>query len=335
MAVHAGRIWISVGKTLFYSSREELIAGVNEESFKSGTAGNFIPFGELIVGLESTNQGLYVLTTKRLVLITGITRDTFTDVQISMLGGAIPSYDKHERNLIGIKETVAYVTFDGNAVLMEDGKPRVISDPMIGFYDGLSSGDFLPKDLAYYRDSQYEIIILGHNYTEFDAVAPGPHTAVPYWYIYDMKKSKTLNTDFWWSPWQVYTCAMLSIPSSNPTYRSLLGAICREVATYTTVMVRLPAFRGSYYQCLDSWISAGSYITNYYSMITGIANVRPPVGNNLNRENRPLRDCELEGIQLHLNSNNTSPAYITEPALVATADNLTTGVSAVAITEPP
>jgi len=335
MAIHAGRIWISVGKTLFYSSREELIAGINEESFKSGTAGNFIPFGELIVGLESTNQGLYVLTTKRLVLITGITRDTFTDVQISMLGGAIPSYDKHERNLIGIKETVAYVTFDGNVVLMEDGKPRVISDPIIGFYDGLSTGDFLPRDLAYYRDSQYEILILAHNYTELDAVAPGPHTAVPYWYIYDMKKSKTLNTDFWWSPWKAYTCAMLSAQSSSTTYRYMLGAICREVSTYTTALVLLSSLRGAYYTCLDANISSGSYTTRSYDMITGIANVRPPVGNNLNRENRPLRDCELEGLQLHLNNNNSSPAFSIEPSLVATADNMTTGVSAVQITEPP
>jgi hypothetical protein len=193
MEVYAGRIFIAVGRSLFYSSREELIVGLNEESFKLGTGGNFITFSDLIVGLKSTAKGLYVLTTKRLILITGTTRDSFVDTEVSSIGGAIPDMTKGGRVIEAVDDYVVYVSKDNSLITMKDGAPRAISDPVGTALYLTSPGTYVCRDLIHYRDALYDILIWGYNLSESDPASPGAETYAPYWYIYDLKRSEELK----------------------------------------------------------------------------------------------------------------------------------------------
>ena len=195
MATYAGRIWFAVGRHLYFSSREELVAGNNEESFKSGEGGNFIPFNELIVGLQATSLGLYVLTTGRFIRITGTTKDTFTDVQLAATGGPIPDNTKSGRTITAVKEKIAFLGFDSTVYLVDDDKVQTISDPVIPFY--AQQGRYL-DDIQYYKAYDYELIIASYN--QKDIALSGSST---YWYIYDLKKSEQLNRDVWWPPWRM------------------------------------------------------------------------------------------------------------------------------------
>lgn len=325
MAVYAGRIWIANGKTLSYSSREELVAGINEESFKSGTAGNFIPLGELIVGMESTSQGLYVLTTKRLIQITGITRDTFTDVQVAGIGGITPDFLYGGRNITSAQEDIIFISSDNSVIYYQDNKFKVVSDPAIGYYQ--SQLGLTPGDISYVRNSEYELIILSSN--NFDS---GVGDSRSDWFIYDIKKSKALNYDFWWSPWQTLSGCIVAVNDY------IKGIYCSTVcsspgnvfSTLTKVNNLSVSSSGSFY---DSYVntSGGANIAsaNYGAQFI-FTTLRAPVGNNLNRENKPARNVELEAVLVHY---NTAQNYSTpQPSLYT--DNTSTVVTSTA-NKPP
>lgn len=311
MATYAGRIWFAVGRHLYFSSREELVAGNNEESFKSGEGGNFIPFNELIVGLQATSLGLYVLTTGRFIRITGTTKDTFTDVQLAATGGPIPDNIKSGRTITAVKEKIAFLGFDSTVYLVDDDKVQTISDPVIPFY--AQQGQYL-DDIQYYKTYDYELIIVSYN--QKDIALSDSYT---YWYIYDLKKSQQLNRDIWWPPWRmnsnchVCTSGFTGKRAIPTIYRSL-----RNTVTGTSRLVQFGKFSPGFLLGLTDY-TALSYQQYYetsdvgnptqsYACIGYILSLRPPTGNNLNLVNRPQRNVELEGVYIHVHPGNLGDA---------------------------
>lgn len=325
MTTYAGRIWVAIGKTLYYSSREELIAGINEESFKSGSAGNFIPFGELIVGLVTTATGLFVLTTHRLAQITGITRDTFTDVQIASIGGMLPDVLYGNRNIIPVQEDIAFISSDNSVVLYQDNKVRTISDPVINYY--LNQIGITPGDITYLRNAEYEVLILSSN--NFDS---GVSDSRSDWFIYDMRKSRAMNIDFWWSPWQTLTGCIIGV---NDTIKGIYSStVCTSPGSVFSTLTKMNSLSvsssGSFYDSYVNTSGGANIASNNYGAQFTFTTLRAPVGNNLNRENRPARNVELEAILVHYNTNQS----FTTPTPVFLGDNNSSIVTATAA-DPP
>jgi len=105
----SGRIWGFRGNVVFFSGLEEIVQGVPEESFPSGTAGNYWTFDQpvnaLAVAGSGNNQTLGIFCGGRLYGIVGNTLDTFQRYLISnrrgcrsltcvaTLGGMVAWYD--------------------------------------------------------------------------------------------------------------------------------------------------------------------------------------------------------------------------------------------------
>lgn len=115
----AGRIWMFSGNKLYFSSLEECVAGVPEESWPSGLAGNFWAFDEALTGLavagSSVNQTLVIYCGGRLYGIVGNTLDTFRRFLISDRRGT--------RNLTTITSSGGAVAWldTSNQVWLSDG----------------------------------------------------------------------------------------------------------------------------------------------------------------------------------------------------------------------
>ena len=307
MATYAGRIWFAVGRHLYFSSREELVAGNNEESFKSGEGGNFIPFNELIVGLQSTSLGLYVLTTHRLIRITGTTKDTFTDVQIAATGGALPTNSASGRVLTAVKENLAFISSDFNIFLVEDDKIRQISEPVVTYY---VPRNYFPNDIQYFRTYAYDILIASYN--DYD-VANSSTTATE-WYIYDLKKSEQLNRDVWWPPWRMNSQCHVVVNGFTSKYS--VNRIYRAIRNETSHESRLVLLENLSPGVLPAVEYVGLNYKEYYEATSGsnptqdfaasaeVLSLRPPTGNNLNLVNRPQRNVELEGVYIHVHPGN-------------------------------
>lgn len=88
----AGRIWLFKNNQVTFSDLEECIAGVPEESFQSGIAGNFWTFDQgtqaLATAGTGVNQGLMVLCAGRIYGITGNSLDTFRRFLVTDRRGA-------------------------------------------------------------------------------------------------------------------------------------------------------------------------------------------------------------------------------------------------------
>lgn len=87
----AGRIWMIVDNSVVFSGNEEITAGVPEESFPSGRAGNYWTFNEppqaLAVAGTGSNQGLLIFCGGWVFGISGNTLDTFQRFVVSQRRG--------------------------------------------------------------------------------------------------------------------------------------------------------------------------------------------------------------------------------------------------------
>lgn len=87
----SGRVWLFNGNKVAFSGLEEIVQGVPEESFPSGTAGNYWTFDQPVqaegVTGSGQNQALGVFCGGRLYGIVGNTLDTFQRYSVSQRRG--------------------------------------------------------------------------------------------------------------------------------------------------------------------------------------------------------------------------------------------------------
>jgi hypothetical protein len=88
----SGRIWGFSGNKVYFSGLEEINQGVPEESWPSGTAGNFWSFDQPVQGIGLAggvdNQIIAIFCGGRIYAISGNTLDTFRRILVSQRRGA-------------------------------------------------------------------------------------------------------------------------------------------------------------------------------------------------------------------------------------------------------
>ena len=212
------RLWYAMGNVLFFSAEEELNEGIPEESWPSGAQngrnGNFYRFQYPIVNLSETTEGLYVFTLQSTYKISGNNLETFSPAPAFENYGAPPG---HPRAITRFGDVVAFMTHDYRIGLISNDQLSIITDPLwTDLVDQLNqNAEF---DIKYFGDLDKEwLVVSSHRKNATEASRQ---------WVYDLKKSRELRKDFWYTPWTVRSVASLSARASGTSsQRRLIWAV--------------------------------------------------------------------------------------------------------------
>jgi hypothetical protein len=241
----SGRIWLFKNNKVNFSGLEEITNGVPEESFPSGTAGNFWSFDQAVQGEgvagSGTNQGLGVFCGGRIYAITGNTLDTFRRFQVSNRRGA--------RNLVcvtAIGSTVAWLD-SANQIWLTDGNSlQEISIPIRPDLAGIVQANC---SMTFHTSGRFHWLVFSTGTKLF---------------VYDV------DTDQWMPPWS-FSCQYIFSGEISPGNYVLMASIGTKAvklnpakfndngATYqpiikTNLMAVVPDFGGRF-----SYAASGIY----------------------------------------------------------------------------
>lgn len=292
---YASRLWFAIGNYLYYSCNEDLIVGNREECFPSGDFGNFFVLNFQIVGLRATSTALYIVTTQELLKLTGATKDTFSVIRIDTVGGFVGN-----SGITSCRDTVAYVTNNRQVALVQNDKAVIISDPLSEEFKNTlpTSTSYIPY-LSYYRDINYELIILGIN--NYDETLGADSYGV--WWIYDMKKSETANYNWWWPPWNTQSTVQAVVGGQYDLRAPVI--LCSSyysghgsVVDFIQLSLVPNGLGYQYFYYGDDIVNSGGTVTTQspYAMKYYTGPFRNPPGNHLNAVNIPQRDSKAYGI---------------------------------------
>lgn len=268
MAYYAARIWFGIGNILFFSGNEEIIEGIPEECFPSGTFGNFFRFQYPIVNVVATTNALYVFTLQATYQISGTNLETFNARQVFDNIGA--PYG-HPRALTSFGSTVAVLTNDFRVVLINDNEYRSISDPLFtDLVNAIDAGSEI--EIRYWADLDKEwIVVSGHRNSD---------TTYSRQWVYDIRKSQQVKDDFWFLPWTVRSTACLSASIDEETSQRRL---CWFVWDTTEVEGQLVYLDPTGVACTDWFLDA----EETYDWYADFNLMRVPAGNHVNTLSRP------------------------------------------------
>lgn len=279
IAAYAGRLWYAIGNTLFYSGNEEIYDGVPEEAWPAGTSGNFMKFAYPVLNLQSTIDGLYVTTAKSVSLITGTTKETFNPSPILPNVGAAAG---HPRAIDRYGNAMVWLTNDYRIGVLQTLNFRTIQDPLFtDLVKEINAG--AEVDIKYWADLEKEWLVVLAEYPSTPA-----NNKV---FVYDIKKSVAIRTDFWNTPWTLQASCLLSevIRESQGQRRLCFatwnGSNSSELvmldSTGVTATDDLPGAAGSVYD---------------FSITTGLLMV--PSGDHINQLRKPVVNPMLYDLRL-------------------------------------
>lgn len=318
---YASRIWYGISNYLFYSSRDELIAGVGEESFVSGDFGNFFVFSHPILGIRATSDSLYIITDKDVSRLTGTNKDTFNVVRISTIGGAA-----YKSTCTSYRDNVAFITQQNQLALISGDTVKIVSDEIPRQLEL-----YAIDNVQYYRDRSYEFLIIGQNQKD-ESVSD----SVGKWWIYDILASEKAGRNVWWSIWAVNTgvCGVFQTKYSNG---SGIFASSWNAVGNASIISKLTINNSAYYwanntKTTDDYVNSGGTVStrNITPTIT-IYGLQNPPGNHLNAINVPMRDTKILGVLVMYLAY--SP-YFAAPSAAVYQDNLLS-TSSITATPPP
>jgi hypothetical protein len=276
MEYYAGRIWYAIGNILFYSSQEELPAGIPEEAFPSGLRGNFYKLQYPITNLAATSDALIVTTVKSAYYITGQNRETFN---LRILYEEFGHPIGHPRAICRFENRVALLTHDFRVAVITSPErpPDTISDPL--FTDIVDASSALAEfDIKYWADLEKQWLVIA-------AHRQGNPTQSRQW-VYDLKKAAEAKAHFWFTPWTVPATAMASTRISELSGQRRLVFFTYDPASTDGRFSRLdPTGRVS---ADDTWAGDGQpystvFVTNLFTI---------PAGNHVNLLRKPeLTPC--------------------------------------------
>lgn len=198
IASYAGRLWYGVGNILFFSAQEEIDDGIPEECWPSGLFGNFFRFSNPLINVVSTSEALYVQTLQTTYMVSGTNRESFS---INPLFDNIGGPYGHPRGVTRFNEFTAMLTHDFRIVIIGGDKYRSVSDPLFtDIIDEVNAGGEI--DVKYWGDLEKEwLVITSHRTSD---------TRLSKQWIYDIKLSQMRSNDFWNTPWNIRSTALLS-----------------------------------------------------------------------------------------------------------------------------
>ncbi len=198
IAYYAGRIWYGIGNTLHYSGDEEISVGVPEEAFPTGLKGNTFRLQYPIANIKATTDALYVTTLQGTYEITGTNKETFNPrLVLNNVGAPIG----HPRAMTEFGDVIAWLTHDYRIAMLSGNNFRVISDPLFtDIVDAVNAGAEI--QVVYWADLDKEyVLVAAHRRDNI--------TQSRQW-VYDLKKSTKMATDFWFVPWSLATICLAS-----------------------------------------------------------------------------------------------------------------------------
>lgn len=291
MVTYANRIWIGIGNYLFFSSREETRDGVGEECFPSGNLGNFFILDAGITGLAATEEALYVGTAKDIWKLTGSTLDTFSIIKKFSKTGVYAA----DNTMFAFGGGVAFINESGIPTIIENDQLKLIgiNVPSFASYLGVSSPNV---NISYLKNTSYEFLIFfAGNHDD-----AGSGSGISAAYIYDLRRSRDMNIDFWHTPWsqigQFITTAKV-VSGDIFTTHELVGANYNSTAG-KSIIVRYIEDNASYLS--EHYVNdAGSIVERDIGATVTFNRIRHPAGNHLNALNLPSKDINFYGALLH------------------------------------
>lgn len=266
---YQGRLWIMIGNVLFYTAAEELNVGIPEESCPTGQSGNFFRYQYQGLGLQPTSDALYVFLSSETSAITGNNRESFNAQPILENIGMAAG---NPRAITRFGNTVAFLTFDYRVGLINSGNFISASDPL--FTDLIDAGSMsgVEFDIKYWADLEKEYV--------FVAAHSLDNTVNSKWWVYDIKRSKVQQTDFWFVPWSVRSSAICSGRISETSSRRRLIVAMFNNTTNTSGLSRLdPTGRTG-----TDWFINGTLQTPF-NVETHLMSIPP--GNHVNALREP------------------------------------------------
>ncbi len=214
----ANRIWTFVNDTLYYSDFEELVRGVEEESFDSI---NFRFFGKEIFGLAVAGQFLLIFTADTIYRIYG---DSLATFRMDVLAEGKGLYNRAA--MVSFNGLVAWLDAS-NTVWYTDGQqiPEVdISSPI---RPDIASITHSTAAMAYYRTGNSRWLLLMDG------------TAGNVW-VYDLDNRQ------WMPPWKITGTAIYSGQIRQGTAKLLLARTGVPLALGTSYADGATGFGGRY-----------------------------------------------------------------------------------------
>lgn len=260
---YAARLWYGLGNVLFFSAEEELNDGIPEESFPSGIFGNFFRFQYPITNLAATDEALYVFTIQATYMITG---NNLESLNVTPLFDNLGCPYGHPRAITRFANTIALLTHDFRIATIEGGQYKTISDPL--FTDIVDATlDSTEFDIKYWGDLEKEwLVVSGHVIS---------NTELSQQWVYDLKKSKQIRTDFWFVPWTVRSVASVSGRINEGTGQRRLVWFVYNQSTDSGQLVRLdPTERTA-----TDWFNGAETNYNFY---VDLWLMTVPAGNHVN-----------------------------------------------------
>lgn len=324
MTTHVGRIFYSIKNYLLFSSREELRDGIGEECFPSGTlGGNYFIFNDLITGLVSDNDSLYIFTERNIYRMSGYTKDSFSFVKLYDIGAAI-----NVNNVAAYNGQVAFMGTDGNIYLIQNGNIRNISKKIVN-----NMRNFLTqRGSVYFLNSRgYELLFVCLHQKDLNDV-----NTSSYIWVYDLSRSRELDDDFWWSPWEVNSSAVLinNNPETSGLSKSVYSAVYTSAgSTYGVVTSGVFSSPSVVPSSTDvSLDSGGGAINQNFSAEMYLSPLRIPPGNHVNLMNLPTRDTKFTRLFLFYPADTTTQENVSPQIRL---DNRQTALTNYAANKPP
>jgi hypothetical protein len=278
---YASRLWYAIGNILVYSGNEEINLGIPEESFPSGTFGNFFRTQYPIQNLAATSDALYVFTLKKTYRITGTNKETFNMRPIFEEHGAPVG---HPRAIVSFKESIAFLTHDFRIALITPGNdPITLSDPL--FTDIIDEANLGAEyDIKYWGDLEKEwLVVMAHN---------TDNPTFSHQWIYDLKKAQMVKGDYWFPKWNIRAVASLSDRIAQDTAQRRLTFFVWGPTAGVGRLVRIDPTVRTPRDVIHDGTTIG--ITFYADTMLHMI----PVGNHVNALRRPGYTPSVHSISL-------------------------------------
>lgn len=268
LAYYQSRVFYAIGNVLFYSAQEELPDGIPEEAFPSGVKGNFFRFQHPIVNLESTTEGLYIITLQDTSVLMGENKETFN---VQPLFNSVGAPAGHPRAVSKFEDAVIFLTHDYRVVMVRKDSLTVLSDPLFtDIVDAVNLGAEI--DVKYWADLDKQWLVV-------TGIRKDLPSSTAQW-VYDIKKSQITKEPFWFVPWNIPAVAVASgRMNESSNQRRLLfflwnntvdSQLVRLDSTVRTGTDDLPGAAGT---LMDM-----NFVTNLFQV---------PAGNHVNSLRRP------------------------------------------------
>lgn len=265
IAYYAGRFWYGIGTKILFSGNEEITDGVPEESWPSGTNGNFYAVKDPVTNLRATSDALYITTINQSYILTGQTLDSFN---LRPIYDNVGSPYGHPRAMTRYGNTIVTLTHDFRVALIEgQNEPRTISDPLFtDIVDSSSAG--AEFQIEYWADLEKSwIFVCAHR-------ADDPRYSRQW--VFDITKAKSGgNGEFWFTPWTMETTCVAAGRISESSGQRRLIVFFWDAINSKGYFSRLdPTARETQDYHWDGYQSFDLYFT------THLARIKP--GNHIN-----------------------------------------------------